>query len=259
MDKLIIAKNLSLVAGEEILNIYSSGDFGTTEKSDKSPLTKADLTANEVIVSTLGKAFPDFGILTEEESDDLSRLDKEYVWIIDPLDGTKEFIKRNGEFTVNIGLCKNGEPVLGVVYAPAKDELFFAEKSKGAFYQKGKEISKITASNKSKISDMTLACSRSHSGEKEASIQNLFVEVIPTGSSLKGCLIAKGDADAYFRFGPVHEWDICAMDAILRGAGGLLTDFSGNPIKYNQKDTLIKGFLASNGKIHGELLRLANE
>jgi 3'(2'), 5'-bisphosphate nucleotidase len=256
MEELERAKELALRAGEKILEIYESGEFNVTEKGDKGPLTKADLAANEIIVSGLRSEFPDDGLLTEEERDNKKRLRKERVWIIDPLDGTKEFIFKNGEFTVNIGLVESGKPVLGVVYAPAKGELYYAAKGRGAYYEKGGEKKEIRVSDNKEFSEMVMTCSRSHSGEKEESLKRLFKDCIPSGSSLKGCRIAKGEADVYFRFGPVNEWDICAMNCVLNEAGGMLTNLEGKEIAYNRERTLLDGFLASNGKNHGGLLDL---
>lgn len=256
--QLTTAKNLALEAGEKILEIYNSGSFSVTKKEDDMHLTEADLTANEIIVSGLRKEFPDYSILTEEEKDSKERLGNGYVWIIDPLDGTKEFISRNGEFTVNVALTYKGKPVLGVIYIPVKEELFFASKNNGAYYQKGGNVKKIHASNRSSIENMILVQSRSHPDEKLISLINKckFAEIKTSGSSLKGCLIAKGDADVYFRFGPVNEWDICAMDCIVRESGGIMTNLKGEPLKYNQNNTLIKGFLVSNNKIHDKLIKL---
>jgi len=248
-------KDTALEAGKAIMEIYASEDFGTEMKKNSSPLTKADTKANKIIVSRLRKKYPEIGILTEEEADDKTRLDKELVWIIDPMDGTKEFINRNGEFTVNIGLAKNGKPIMGVILVPAKNEMFWADEN-GAFNNISRKIEKITVSSNKEIPDMVLAKSRSHSGEKEKALieNNKFKAVISSGSSLKGCLIARGVADAYFRFGPTNEWDICAMHAILNAAGGKMTDLEGNEIVYNKKKVKINGFLASNNQIHDILI-----
>lgn len=237
-------KKLAIQAGKATLAYY--GQPQTTYKDDRSPLTKADTEANRIITSFLREHFPNHGILTEEEKDTSDRLNKEYVWIIDPLDGTKEFIKKNGEFTINIALTKQGEPILGVIYAPALDLLFSAEQEKGAFCND----EPIHVSKKTK--HLVLAQSRSHA---DGRLKQLPIETsITSGSSLKGCLIAQGKADCYVRFGPVNEWDICAMHCIVTEAGGTLKTLLGNRIVFNQKETLINGFMATNGSCEPNIL-----
>ncbi|PLW79497.1 3'(2'),5'-bisphosphate nucleotidase [Candidatus Woesearchaeota archaeon] len=252
-----VSKGLVIKAGQRIMEIYENEDFNVDMKSDNSPLTKADLEANEIIVKGLKENFPRYSILTEEDADDLSRLENEYVWIIDPIDGTKEFIKKNGEFTINVALVKDEEPVLGMVYSPAIDELFYAVKGNGAFEEIKEGKREITVSDNSRFEEMNLSISRSHAGEKEQKIIPLFKNTVPKGSSLKGCLIANGTSDVYFRFGNTHEWDICAMTAVLIEAGGKITDLEGNKIRFNQENTLLNGFVASNNKNHEELVSLA--
>lgn len=244
------AKQLAIKAGKEIIKIYHS-QYDIEEKEDKSPLTTADKKANEVIVKGLEEKFPQHAILSEE-SQDKNRLDKDYVWIVDPLDGTKEFIKKNGEFTVNIALTYKQKPIVGVIYIPAKEQLFFASKDNGSFFNN----KKIKTSSRIELKNMILIKSRSHASQqvKKFIKEKKLAEVKTSGSSLKGCLVAQGKADIYFRFGPTHEWDICAMDAILKEAGGKLTNLKGKKIKYNQEKTKINGFLASNNTIHKKLL-----
>lgn len=252
-----IAKNLAVEAGNAVMKIYDS-EFKVSDKDDKSPLTEADLISNKIIVEGLKKNFPGIIILTEEEADDKKRLGKKYVWIIDPLDGTKEFISKNGEFTINIALVNGGKPVLGVIYIPSKKELYYALEKNGSFFEGKEKKEKISVSDKSEIKNMILVKSRSHATDKLLNLinNNKFAAVITSGSSLKGCLIAKGEADIYYRFGPVNEWDICAMNAIINEAGGIVTDLKGKILKYNKEDTLIQGFIASNNKIHSNLVKL---
>lgn len=259
------AKELALKAGKEILKIYGS-DFEVSEKVDdnsyKSPLTEADLRANDIIVQGLRSSFPEYSILTEEEKDNKERLSNEFVWIIDPLDGTKEFIKRNGEFTVNIALVNKARPVLGVIYVPVLDELYFASKNMGAFLEKDKKTKKITVSDKTRPKEMVLVKSRSHATERLLKIIDKlkFAEINTSGSSVKGCLVARGDADVYIRLGPQNEWDICAMNAIINEAGGKMTGLNGKTLKYNKENVLIEsGFLVSNNRIHDKLLELIKE
>ena len=257
MKELEIAKSLAIEAGKRILEIYKSKDLDVQHKEDNSPLTRADKEANEIIVSKLRSEFP-YTILTEEEKDNKSRINEDYVWIIDPLDGTKEFISGRGEFTVNIALVKDRKPILGVIYVPVKEELYYSSE-KGAFFEKDGRVGELKVSEKNNIGNMILVMSRSHAGEKENRVRTAFKEAISAGSSLKGCLVASGKADTYIRFGPVNEWDICAMNAIVNGAGGIMTDLEGKELVYNKEDTLVNGFIASNNKIHDELLKLAND
>lgn len=256
--ELAISKELAIKAGQKILEIYNSNDFNITNKNENnviSPLTKADLAANEIIVTRLRKEFPDHAILTEEEKDDKTRLNNDYVWIIDPLDGTKEFIKKNGEFTVNIALVHKKEVILGVIYVPVNDELYYATKNNDSYL----DNNKITVSNINNQNEMIMVKSRTHASEKLLTIIKNFKDTISKGSSLKGCIIAKGDAQIYPRLGPVNEWDICAMDIIIKEAGGILTDLKGKGLKYNKENPLItSGFLVSNNTIHKKLLDVIN-
>jgi len=250
------AKKLALDAGEAIMELYQS-DISSERKDDGSLLTKADTTADRIIVQGLKKEFPDIPVLSEERKDDLSRQKSKLVWIVDPLDGTKEYVNRNGEFTVNIGLVKDGKPILGVVLVPAKNEMFWGSEE-GAFYNISRKVERIGVSKRNALNEMILAKSRSHSGEKEKKLieKNRFKAVISSGSSLKGCLIAQGIADVYYRFGPTNEWDICAMHAVIDASGGMMTDLLGKEIKYNKEDVKINGFMASNGQIHKKLIEI---
>lgn len=253
LDKIMdVTKKASYEAGLEILKIYNS-DFEVDYKEDDSPLTKADTLSNEILIDHL-KQF-NIPILSEESRDDLKRLDSEYVFIIDPLDGTKEFVKKNGEFTVNVGLVKNNKAILGVIYAPVLDELYFGYKG-DSYRKKGDEITQLSVSSVKEIGDMSLVKSRSHASEKVNKISSLFKETTSSGSSLKGCLVAKGESDCYIRINPINEWDICAMCAIINNANGISTYSNGKEIQFNQKDTLIKGFVVSNGKNHDEIINL---
>ncbi|RMF06218.1 3'(2'),5'-bisphosphate nucleotidase CysQ [Candidatus Woesearchaeota archaeon] len=254
--ELEVAKELALSAGKKIMEIYNRTDSQVSYKEDRSPLTEADTQSNTIIMNGLRKEFPDDGFLTEEEKDSEERLEKQRVWIVDPLDGTKEFIKHTGEFTVNIALTINGSPEIGVVYVPALDELYFSARGKGAFAVRNGKKEKLAVSNREKINEMLLAVSRDHSTEEEKKLSEHFAGTEARGSSLKGLMIAEGKAEAYFRAGPVNQWDICAMESVLTEAGGMLTDLTGNRIRYNTRETLIKGFLASNNRAHREILAL---
>lgn len=246
-----IAIKAAIEAGEAIMKIYSdpNADFGVEIKSDSSPLTIADKKSNEVIVSHL----KDCGIpiLSEEikQAPYSQRKDWNRLWVIDPLDGTKEFIKRNGEFTVNIALVEDGSPILGVIYVPVTGELYYGDSESGAY----KEVD----GNKTKLpikQDRTgymVVASRSHlSPQTESFIAELGkshpeIEMVSKGSSLKICLIAEGAADIYPRYAPTMEWDTAAGDAILRAAGGTMRHaYEQYPLRYNKEDLLNPHFIA---------------
>ncbi|NGP87799.1 3'(2'),5'-bisphosphate nucleotidase CysQ [Fodinibius halophilus] len=229
-------------AGEATLEIYNdSQDVEISRKDDDSPLTKADLASHHIIVDALKELDPDTPIISEESGVPAYEERKGWntFWIVDPLDGTKEFIKKNGEFTVNIALIDDGVPVLGVVYVPDKETLYYAEKGKGAFKQVGSKAQERIISKASKASDELIAMqSRSHgSGKlveqlKEKGLN--VVETIPAGSSLKFCMVAEGEADIYPRMGPTMEWDVAAGDAVYRYSTkeGVHT----SPLTYNKEN-----------------------
>ncbi|MDC0586477.1 3'(2'),5'-bisphosphate nucleotidase CysQ [Gammaproteobacteria bacterium] len=250
IDKLIA---ISKEAGEAILKVYNS-DFDYQIKEDLSPLTKADTLSHHIICKRLAVLTPDIPILSEEDSDipfNIRSQWKQY-WLVDPLDGTKEFIKKNGEFTVNIALIENNIPILGAIYIPVSDEIFWGTKRYGSFYKnKNQDIERINVS-KNIYSPIRIITSRSHPYPKLDSLLKEIkdYEVISRGSSLKFCLIAKGDADFYPRFGPTSEWDIAAGDAIVRFAGGYVLNTNGLTIKYNcNPDFIIPNFIALSSKI----------
>jgi 3'(2'), 5'-bisphosphate nucleotidase len=236
-------------AGSAIMSIYD-GDHAIEFKDDRSPLTAADKASHEVIVAGLEKHFPDIPILSEEGKDIPYEVRREWkrFWLVDPLDGTKEFIKRNGEFTVNIALVEGQEVTAGVVYVPVKDRLFFGEKGKGAFVQEGKgEPREIRVRQPEPESGLTVVMSRSHpSPELDEFLQTIRVaEAVEVGSSLKLCTVAEGRADLYPRFGPTMEWDTAAGQAIAESAGGSVTDPEGRPLRYNKKSLLNSYFIVS--------------
>ena len=239
--------NVAIQAGNEILNFYNN-DIEVTHKEDLSPLTKADLASNKIILESLNNLNSNIPILSEESLVDWSiRKNWKKYWLVDPLDGTKEFIKKNGEFTVNIALIENNNPTLGVIYIPAKSLLYLAEKNKGSFKSNTKDIlENLDGIQKIVVSDKTnrtrIIGSRSHSN---ATFDNWVKEKFPNadivqaGSSLKFCLIAEGKADIYPRFGPTSEWDIAAGHIIVNEAGGKIRTFQNNSIKYNTKENII--------------------
>ena len=244
---------LSKEAGEAILGVYNT-NFDYHIKKDSSPLTKADTISNHIICEKLKILTPDIPILSEENSDIpfKTRSSWQQYWLIDPLDGTKEFIKRNGEFTVNIALIDNDTPVIGIIHAPALNETYWGSSVNGSFYSKDNN-QKEKLCIEQKIRDVVrVVVSRSHPSQ----MLNEFLEsiegcnIITTGSSLKFCLIARGLADIYPRFGPTSEWDTAAGQAILKYSGGEVITSHGNNIKYNIKNDYINpNFLAHNNRI----------
>jgi 3'(2'), 5'-bisphosphate nucleotidase len=246
LDKAIQA---ALEAGDCIKEVYKR-DFDVEIKADDSPVTEADIKANTAIMSILRPEFPHYGFLTEEEKDNSERLEKEWCWIIDPLDGTKEFIKRNDEFTVNIALAQNREVVLGVVYAPMFDELYFAVKGHGAF----KRLADGT-NVQIHVSDRTEGLHGLQSQSKPIDMcinifdmhEELIASITKLGSSLKGCRIAEGKHDVYFNCGRSMVWDTAAVECIVVEAGGILKQLNGNPIVYNaEKIVNDRGFYVLN-------------
>jgi 3'(2'), 5'-bisphosphate nucleotidase len=232
---------LSRQAGAAIMSIYQSGDTGETRKADDSPLTLADMASHRTIVAGLNALTPDIPVLSEEASSiphDTRRHWPRY-WLVDPLDGTKEFIKRNGEFTVNIALVEAGVPIFGVVYAPVLDTCYFAAQGAGAHVQRGTDAPRpiqvrLHAGNE----PMKVVASRSHSDARTAALlERLGLhESVSMGSSLKLCLVAEGVAHFYPRLGPTMEWDTAAAHAVVSEAGGVVQDASGVALHYNKED-----------------------
>ncbi|SDH27196.1 3'(2'),5'-bisphosphate nucleotidase [Alteribacillus persepolensis] len=257
-------------AGEKIMEIYKT-DFDVAYKDDASPLTVADQTAHRIITDILSAEWPDVPILSEE-GEQLSLEEREswkQFWLVDPLDGTKEFIKKNDEFTVNIALIDNQKPIFGVVYAPALDVLYVGDMQQGAV-RLDKAASRLAGMNriedcftggkslpyiKEAADRVRVVASRSHmSDETEQFVQELKhtyqrVEVVSAGSSLKLCLIAAGEADFYPRYAPTMEWDTGAGQAVVEAAGGSVTVASDNaPLVYNKEHLQNPWFLASRKK-----------
>ncbi|MBI5431143.1 MAG: 3'(2'),5'-bisphosphate nucleotidase CysQ [Nitrosomonadales bacterium] len=228
-------------AGAAIMEVYRSGDTGQTSKADSSPLTLADLAAHRVIVEALARLTPAIPVLSEEAADIpyAERTGWTRFWLVDPLDGTKEFIKRNGEFTVNIALIENGEPVLGVVYAPVLDVCYYGARGSGAFVQRGNAAAQpIVVKPHAAGAPIKVVASRSHSDARtEALLQQLGDhQCISMGSSLKLCLVAEGAAHFYPRLGPTMEWDTAAAHAVVNAAGGMVCNIAGEELRYNKAD-----------------------
>ncbi len=237
-------------AGERILEIYHSDDFNVEYKQDESPLTKADLAAHRHIQAALQSLTPEIPILSEESKGIAfeTRQHWERFWLVDPLDGTKEFIKRNDEFTVNIALIDNGAPILGVVHVPAQ-QLTFAADDTGAYKSLGGEVGSIRVSSEL-TGRLKVVASRSHAGPETTSfLDNLArdysLEVVSKGSALKLCLVAEGSADLYPRLGPTMEWDTAAAQCVVEQAGGQVTKLDGFPLRYNKRSLLNPQFMVA--------------
>ena len=223
------------------MDVYAT-DFTVNKKDDCSPLTVADLASHKVICKRLAELEPDYPMLSEESADIPYDKRKKWdrYWLIDPLDGTREFIKKNGEFTVNVALIENHAPILGVVHVPVTGITYFAARGEGAYKQSpGEQAIKINA--KTTTDKISLAGSRSHGNERQqAFIKKVNAdEVIAIGSSLKFCLVAEGIVDIYPRFGPTSEWDTAAAQCVVEEAGGGVVDLSFNALQYNCKTSLI--------------------
>jgi len=250
---------LSKKAGEVILEFYENG-FEIEEKihadNFSEPVTIADRTASKIIVENLATVFPNDGILSEEEFDDKTRLDKQRVWIIDPLDGTQGFVNKNDDFAVQIGLAENGESVLGAVYLPSENVLYFATKGEGAWMVENENTPQLLeVSNETDFARMSLAVSRNHRSPRMALVVEslgLKNEIRRGSVGLKIGLIARKFCDLYIHLSPrTKHWDTCAPEIILREAGGRMTDLFGEKIVYNTPDVHnYNGVLASNGVIH---------
>ena len=240
-DIVTIAKE----AGNAIMQVYKQ-DFEVEYKKDSSPLTMADKKANDIIEDGLNQLSVIFPILSEEgkEIPYEDRKHWEYFWLVDPLDGTKEFVKKNGEFTVNIALIHKNTPVLGVIYAPALDVCYWAKQDEGAF----KDGQKLPLETLDQRNTYKIVASRSHmSDETQAFIDAIDIdkekELISIGSSLKICLVAEGEADVYPRLGPTMEWDTGAAHVIVNESGGQLIDQKNNSkLKYNTKEKLLNNY-----------------
>ncbi len=246
-----LCKRLALEASALILDIYTS-EIESTLKSDGSPLTLADRLANDHIVSGLQADYPDIPIMAEESAEDPRRLSSEWCFIVDPLDGTKEFLARNGEFTVNIGLVHQDQAVLGVIVLPAKQELYWGLKGDGAYFQDLATHDVKTLHVSDRVDQLIAIGSRSHAVPQESQLleahRSQIAQFTVAGSSLKGCKIASGEADLYYRFGNTMEWDVCAMQAIVEAAGGLVLDLHGQPLSYNHPVPRFNGFCVLNRK-----------
>lgn len=261
-DAVVAAKK----AGEAILEVYAS-DFSVEHKEDRSPLTLADRRSHDIIFRHLLTSGNSPLPLLSEEGRDIPHKERkawEYFWLVDPLDGTKEFVKRNGEFTVNIALMHKDRPVMGVIFLPVKDLLYFAAEGTGAFKLSGtswinskstfrkleKTADRLPIKTKTVAGTFTAIASRSHMSDETSSFleglkkEHGEVEIVSAGSSLKFCLVAEGSADIYPRFGPTMEWDTAAGQAIVEITGGTVIQHeTGSPLRYNKENLLNPWFI----------------
>ncbi len=235
-------KRIAIAAGERILEVYDS-EFAIEHKDDKSPLTAADLAAHKAIVAGLAGLTPDIPVLSEESAKIPFEVRSSWTryWLVDPLDGTKEFIKRNGEFTVNIALIDNGSVTLGVVYVPVTKLSYYACAGGGAFKQEAGQAPQPIHVTSPAASPLRVVGSRSHSGDSLLAYLDKLGEheMVSMGSSLKFCLVAEGKADIYPRLGLTSEWDTAAAQCVVEEAGGRVTGLDMQPLRYNTKDILL--------------------
>jgi 3'(2'), 5'-bisphosphate nucleotidase len=249
-------------AGQEILGIYNKGDFTVAYKSENAPVTQADLAANKVILASL-KRF-NYGFLSEEEVDNKMRLKEKKIWLIDPLDGTKDFINKDGEFTVMIGLVENGQPVVGVVYQPLGDKMYYASAEQGAYLEtNGREAVRLKVSAKNNFKSARMITSRFHLLETDLALAKKLglKKLRPCGSAgLKVGLIAENQAEIYVNTSDkTSEWDICAADIILKEASGKLTDMRGKNFIYNKENPRNPlGYVAANKFFHKKIVEALN-
>ena len=238
---------IARAAGDAILTIYRQ-PFAVEYKQDESPLTAADQGAHEVIVQALARLTPDIPVLSEESDAETmqARLGWSRYWLVDPLDGTKEFVSRNGEFTVNIALIDHGRPVWGLVYAPVLDRLWYGGKGIGAWRVADGKHEAIQTRPHGDGEAWRVVGSRNHLSQETLDYLAPFgeIELVSMGSSLKFCIIAEGGAELYPRLAPTCEWDTAAAQAVLEGAGGSVTQLDGSALAYNKPDILNPWFVA---------------
>lgn len=245
-----ICKTAAKLAGEKIMEIYNTDFDNSIElKIDDSPITAADKASNEIIVNMLNENFPEVSMLSEESVLDKSRFENDLCFIVDPLDGTKEFIKRNGEFTVNIALAYKHRAVMGVIYVPVTGLMYYAAQGYGAHKEENGKATKMSVTDKT--DNLILVGSKSHASDKLKTLieakKHLINDVVSAGSSLKGTMIAEGKADVYYRYALCSEWDTAAMQCIVEESGGIFRQMDGTEMTYNRKNSLNeKGFYAIN-------------
>ena len=255
-----VAIEAVIEAGKVVMEVYYK-NFLSSTKSDNEPITEADIKSNNSIkniISSCGHL-----ILSEESPDDKSRLAHKKIWIVDPLDGTTDFVKKTGEFTIMIALVENNKPILGIIYWPIKKQLFLAQKGRGAFQLNDGNWKKISVSTISEINNCRAVGSRHHISEKEHDLLELLKisKFTSKGSSLKVTDISSGTAELYFTTAnKIKQWDTCASYCLITEAGGKMTDMFGNDLKYNtERLNHENGLLVSNGLIHNHIIKIYRE
>ena len=256
LPEIPLAIQAAIEAGNAIMEVYQQ-EFSSTIKNDNEPLTEADIKSNNIIqkiISSFG-----YPILSEESIDDKKRLDFQKIWIVDPLDGTTDFIKKTGEFTVMISLLEGRKPILGIIFWPTENKLFLAQKDKGAYKLENDSWSKLSVSNISELSQCKVVGSRHHISDIEQHLldQLKILKFTSKGSSLKVAYISSGLAELYFTTtNKIKQWDTCASYCLITEAGGKMTDMYGNDLDYNtEKLNHENGLLVSNGLIHEKIIQ----
>jgi len=238
-------------AGREILEVYGAGAVASTAKADDSPLTAADLRAHRLILQRLGELTPELPVLSEEAADIPFAVRSQWrrYWLVDPLDGTREFLSRNGEFTVNIALIEGHEPALGIVHVPVTGTTYRGLPGEGAWRERGGAAAERLHVAARSAAPLRVVGSRSHRGDSlDAFLGRIGAhELLAIGSSLKLCLVAEGASDVYPRLGPTSEWDTAAAHAVLLAAGGAVSALDGMPLAYNTREQLLNPFFVAFG------------
>lgn len=237
--------DLSIAAGHRIMEFYRSGEHETVIKADHSPVTDADIAAHHMIVENLRRWAPDIPIVSEENASQPDVAKAKHFWLVDPLDGTKSFIRRSDEFTVNIALMEGDRPVFGAIYIPVTDTLYYGSEAYGAFRQKPNDAPRHIRARTQPEEGATVLVSQSHNtAATDAFMENLTVaETMRASSSLKFCLVAEGTADVYPRYGRTMEWDTAAGHAIINAAGGRVETTDGKPLLYGKPGFENDGFI----------------
>jgi 3'(2'),5'-bisphosphate nucleotidase len=259
--ELAAARRAARRAGQLIMRHYAHAPVGVESKDDGSPVSRADREADAAIRETLRAAFPDDAILSEEHPDEPSRLDRARVWIVDPLDGTRDFLARSGDFCVHVALAADGRPAVSAVHHPTADALYYAVRGAGASCRRGRATERLRVSTASALGAFRVGVSRQNLPPalvRFLETHGLASRAVAAGASVKYLALARGDLDAVVTLtGGEKEWDTCAPELLVTEAGGVVTDGDGQPLRYNQRDLgRPRGIVASNGAVHGELLRL---
>jgi len=260
-DELVIAERAATAAGAVIMAHYARGEIAVETKADSSPVTIADREANAAIVEILRAAYPADAILSEETPDDAARLAHRRVWIVDPLDGTRDFVARTGQFGVHVGFCVDGVAVVGAVYQPVAETLYAAASGGGAWRQRAGTRERLQVSAEARLDALRIGVSRLNASSalgRCLASASLAARAIAMGASTKHMAVAAGELDAVISLSTgEQEWDTCAPEVVVREAGGQLTDGDGRPFRYNQRDPMhYRGSLVSNGACHAALVQL---